>query len=298
MDKKKLTPDQQFFNDKTLELTKEIYNTCEEQINLLYNLQKKNRDDLLTEIAKILLSYNIVDNILSLSTTEKKKLYLDIGNSINKKIKTELKTETNSTKGMLLDAAELKYSTNNYIYSLGIDYKLTQAPEEVLNKIVDEKIDGEIWSDRLWSNKNELAKDLKVQVKKFLKGEINVNDIEKVIKTKYNSNASNTSRLVKTEITRVQSGANDYWAKEHNIEQQLFMATLDNRTSEICRSHDGQVFDIDDTNKPIPPLHPYCRSCLVNLPSKEWNPKMRLDNETKQNINWQSYEEWNKNKNL
>jgi SPP1 gp7 family putative phage head morphogenesis protein len=291
----KLTKDQQFFIDRTLEFTKEIYDKCEEQLNPLYNLQKKNRDKLLAEIAAILLSYHISDNILNLSAVDKKKLYLNISNSIAEKMKIELKVETNSTKGMLLDAAKLKYSTNNYIYSLGIDYKLTQAPEEVLNKIVDEKIDGEIWSKRIWSNKNDLANDLKIQVKKFLKGEINVNDIEKVIKTKYNANASNTSRLVKTEITRVQSASNDYWAKEHNIEQQLFMATLDNRTSEICRSHDGQVFDIDDADKPMPPLHPYCRSCLINLPNKDWKPKMRINNETKQNVDWGTYQEWESN---
>lgn len=89
---KKLTKDQQFFNDKTLEFTKEIYDRCEEQLNPLYNLQKKNRDDLLTEIAAIMLSYHISDNVLNLSAVDKKKLYLDISNSITEKIKVELKT--------------------------------------------------------------------------------------------------------------------------------------------------------------------------------------------------------------
>lgn len=81
-------------------------------------------------------------------------------------------------------------------------------------------------------------------------------------------------------------------AKDHDIKQQLFMATLDSKTSNICRSKDGLVFDIDDPNKPIPPLHPHCRSVLVNLVSKDWKPKQRYDNQSKQNIDWTTYEEW------
>ncbi|AGX43962.1 minor capsid protein [Clostridium saccharobutylicum] len=292
---KKLTKNQQLFIDKTLEFTEKLYSEDDNKINEVYKNQKKNRDDILTEIAKILLSCKIVDSLLSLTLVERKILNLKLGNIIDDAIKSELKNESNIMKDILSDTCLEKYSTNNYIYSLGTNFKLTQVPDKVLDKIINGKIDSDLWSDRLWSNKNEIAKNLKVQVKKFLQGDINVNDIEKVIKTKYNTNATNTNRLVKTEITRVQSASNDYWAKEHNINQQLFMATLDSKTSDKCRGYDGQVFDIDDSSKPVPPLHPYCRSCLVNLPNKDWNPKQRYDNQNKQNINWTTYNEWKDN---
>ena len=88
------------------------------------------------------------------------------------------------------------------------------------------------------------------------------------------------------------------WAKEHNIKKQLFCATLDRRTSKICQSLDGKVFNYDDSNKKIPPLHPNCRSCLIDI-IDGWKPKTRLDNETKQNINYQTYSEWkDKQKNI
>lgn len=288
---KKLTKDQQFFNDKTLEFAKDIYDKCEEQLTPIYSLQKKNRDDLLTEISKILLSYNIADNILKLSAVEKKKLYLDISNSITDKIKTELKVETNTTKNILLDATKLKYSTNNYIFSLGSDSKLTQAPEKTLDKIINEKIDGEIWSDRIWSKKNQLANDLKTQIKKFLKGEINVNDIEKVIKTKYNSSASDTKRLVNTEICRVQEQSNDVWQHDHNIEYVMYCATLDSHTCSECAELDGKVYKLDE--KPVEiPRHPNDRCTYISLPNADFKPSKRMDNETKQNIDWTTYTEW------
>jgi len=291
---KKLTKGQQFFNDKTLEFAKKLYDQNEDKINEAYKGQKQNRDILLTQIAKILLSYNIRDSILSLSADEKKKLYSDLSDLITENIKSELISETKLTKNVLLDVGKEKYNTNSYIYSLGADFELTQVDDDTLNNIINTKIEDKLWSDRLWENKNETCKDLKLQVKKFLKGNVNVNDIEKVIKDKYNSNAYNTKRLVQDNICRVQEGANDAWQHDHDIEYVMYMATLDGHVCYKCAPYDGEVFEVD--KKPVQiPQHPFCRCCYVSLPNKDWKPKMRFDNETKQNIDWQSYQEWHKN---
>lgn len=45
------------------------------------------------------------------------------------------------------------------------------------------------------------------------------------------------------------------------ISQELYVATLDSRTTAICRSLDGQTFDVGDG--PTPPLHFNCRSVRV-----------------------------------
>ncbi|URM40036.1 minor capsid protein [Acinetobacter sp. AS23] len=41
------------------------------------------------------------------------------------------------------------------------------------------------------------------------------------------------------------------------------VATLDGRTSKLCASLDGSVWEINDPAKRVPPLHPHCRSILV-----------------------------------
>lgn len=291
---KKLTESQLFFNDKTLEFAEELYNQNEDKINESYKGQKKNRDDILSEIAKILLSYKIVDNILSLNLIEKKKLYSELSDLINENIKSELKFETKLTKDILVDVGKEKYNINNYIYNLGIDFKLTQVDDNTLEKIINKKVENKLWSDRLWENKNNTCKDLKLQVKKFLKGEINVNDIENVIKGKYNVNAYNTKRLVQDNICRVQEGANDVWQHEHGIESVMYMATLDSHVCSKCARYDGKVFALDE--KPVQiPRHPFCRCVYISLVNNDWHPKMRIDNETKNNINWQSYQLWKGN---
>ena len=45
------------------------------------------------------------------------------------------------------------------------------------------------------------------------------------------------------------------------VDQWQFVATLDLRTSTVCKSNDGKVFDVGQG--PLPPLHPNCRSTAV-----------------------------------
>jgi len=44
------------------------------------------------------------------------------------------------------------------------------------------------------------------------------------------------------------------------LERAMFVATLDSRTTELCRSLNGRVYRLEDA--PRPPLHRNCRSVL------------------------------------
>ncbi len=52
-----------------------------------------------------------------------------------------------------------------------------------------------------------------------------------------------------------------YQANADIIDQELYVATLDGRTTPICRSLDGRRFDVGEG--PKPPMHPNCRSVRV-----------------------------------
>lgn len=326
-----LTEEEREYLYLQLDFTDQLNNKGDEQILEFHKEQKENRDSILSEIAKIMLSYPIIESVMSIGNSDKLKLKKQLNTLIQNKIQSELNAETLKTKELLKSIGKEKYNTNDYVQSIGdkvVDLpieneksfkipKNTNGPntpkeievdkegsngrddsiEDNLDKIINKKSDNKTWSDRLWNNKNDLQKELKTEIDNFLNGKTTVNEIEDKIKKKYNSNAYETKRLVHTEIARVQEEINQAWAKEHNIKYQLFMATLDYKTSERCRGLDGKVFQFDDSNKPIPPLHPFCRSTLVNMPNKDWRPSQRIDNETKERIDWQTYEEW-KNKNI
>ena len=53
--------------------------------------------------------------------------------------------------------------------------------------------------------------------------------------------------------------------RESGLEKYQILVTLDNRTSDICRSMDGKIFDVKDYNVSItaPPFHARCRSTTI-----------------------------------
>ena len=288
---------QQLFIDLKIKLTNEIYEKYSKQINEIARTQKKSVFTILDEIAKIILEYNVKDEVLDITIHEKAKLKKQMNKLINDVFKDEYKIEKDIITSTLNDVAKDSYYSSCYIYQLGISYTLKPVKQNVLNKIINKKIDGKTYSNRIWNNKNKVAKTLKKEINDFLNGKTDINSISKNIKNKFDIDYNISNRLVRTEIAKVQTQANEVWANEHNIKKQLFCATLDRRTSKICQSLDGKIYNFDDENKKIPPLHPNCRSCLIDI-IDGWKPKTRIDNETKQRINYKSYKEWKNEKNI
>lgn len=73
--------------------------------------------------------------------------------------------------------------------------------------------------------------------------------------------------VARTAATHVSAQARmaTFRANRDIVKQVRFIATLDARTSEICASHDGEVYSVD--SGPRPPLHPRCRSTVVPVVS-------------------------------
>lgn len=296
----KLSNEQQFYIGLTEGFNEELYNLSDSEINKILSKQKKDRDTLLNEIGKIILTYTIADNILSLSSNEKIKLSKKLNNVISDIFKAQIKDEIYKANDILTTIGLDKYYSNSYTLSLGLDFKLKKVTNKTLNRIIKKTIKGKNYSDRIWDNKNKVAKALRLEIKKFLNGEINLNQIEKVIKTRFNSNAKVTKRLVQNETSRVMNQVNEAFQEDHNIEYVIWSATLDDKTEDYDASLDGKVFRVDDDSRPIPitDTHVGCRCCYISLPSKDYRPSKRLDNKTKEKISYKTYKEWKEEQDL
>lgn len=296
----KVNEDQQFYVDLTEGFNKELYNLSDTEIDKILSKQKKDRDTLLNEVGKIILTYTIADNILDLSSSEKIKLSKKLNNVIVDIFRTQIKDEISKATDILTVIGLDKYYSNSYILNLGLDFKLKKVTDKTLNRIIKKTIKGKNYCDRIWDNKNKVAKALRLEIKKFLNGEINLNEIEKVVKTRFNSNAFNTKRLVQNETSRVMNQVNEAFQKEHNIEYVMWSATLDDKTEDYDASLDGKVFRVDDDSRPIPidDTHIGCRCCYISLPSKDYRPSKRLDNKTKEKISYKTYREWKSEQDL
>lgn len=290
-----LTEDEKEYLYLQLYFTDQLNNQADEQILELHKKQKENRDSILNEIAKIMLSYPVADSVMYIGSADKVKLKSGLNTLIQNKIQSEVNSETLKTKELLESTGRNKYDINNYINDIGmnVNWDIKPIEDKTLNDIINKKVDDKTWDDRLWDNKNDLQKDLKAEIDNFLNGKTTVNEIEDKIKKKYNENAYESKRLVQDNVARVQEGVNEQWRQDHNVEWVLYMATLCHKTCGKCSQYDGK--DYPANKKPVDlPQHPFCKCTYVNLLSKDWRPSQRLDNVTKEKVNWQTYEEWYK----
>jgi SPP1 gp7 family putative phage head morphogenesis protein len=158
--------------------------------------------------------------------------------------------------------------------------------------------DGSNFSARIWQDRDKLVRELQtVLTQGFIRGDAPQKMIN-AISDRMGVSRSAAARLILTESAYFagQSRIDSY--RELGVEQYKFMATLDKRTSSICRGMDGKVFALSEMEVGVnyPPLHAYCRS--TTIPHYEDNVKERIardeDGKAQTVPGNMTYEEWAK----
>lgn len=291
--KLKLNNNQKFFIEQQIGFSEELYEYGDYETNSFYEEQKRDREKILNRIGKIILIYGIANSYIKINRKNKSIEYNNISKIIDTVFSKQCIRESEKLKKVLFEVSHKKYNYNTYLMAIGSNIKVKNIKDSNIDKIINQNILGKNYKDRIWNNKEDAAKILKKEIKDFLNGNTDVNKIYKVVKNRFNSNAYKTKRLVENEISRVQNRINDAWEKEYNIEYVLYSATLDNRTCGDCSQYDGWVGKVSE--KPVTlPQHVKCRCCYVSLPCKDYNPKTRIDNVTKNIIPYVDYKTWKK----
>ncbi|MCL6458060.1 MAG: minor capsid protein [Gorillibacterium sp.] len=172
----------------------------------------------------------------------------------------ELAASTTGYVNTIKDA----YSMHMFDIQQGIElgFQFTPMPEKTVEAILKNPWSGKHFSKRIWGNTDVLAGLLSETITAgFMSGAGNakmVKDIQD--QTEVAKHAA--ARLVRTETTYMANAAEMETYDEAEIERYMYVATLDSRTSEVCRAHDRKVYNVKDAvpGKNMPPLHPYCRS--------------------------------------
>jgi SPP1 gp7 family putative phage head morphogenesis protein len=233
------------------EFIESLYDEAEEQIKEVYKEQKENRDNLLKEIALIMLTYTILDGLMSLTSKDKKKEYNRLSNIILNSAKGQGTIQVKVINDILISAVNKTFGFYSY-----------NAKLKDVRKIIEANLKGKHFSKRVWDNERDVAKHLKKQVENFLNGKVNANQIKKDIEKTYNTNAYNAKRLVETEVNRCSSNAFDRLCKETGVKKVRYNATLDGRICPECSPYDGKPFDFD--KKIELPQHALCR-CFYTI---------------------------------
>jgi SPP1 gp7 family putative phage head morphogenesis protein len=181
---------------------------------------------------------------------------------------------------------------------IGLSFNFAKINEKVIKTIITNPWSGEAYSKRIWKNRDKLVKNIrKTLTDGFIKGQSNQKMAENLSET-MNSGRKVAQRLVRTETTYVANKSTMEGYKECDIDKYRFLATLDSRTSSLCRSLDGKPFDVKDAKAGVnlPSMHGNCRSTTTPEFGQDYAQRIARDKKGK-NIfvkGDMSFDEWKK----
>ncbi|MCM1564914.1 MAG: minor capsid protein [Dehalobacter sp.] len=145
---------------------------------------------------------------------------------------------------------------------LGLGFNVAAMPARTIETILKNPWSGEHFSSRVWKNTDVLAEKITEVVTAGFQSGAGIRKMTLELENMSNLGKMAAARLVRTETTYMANAAEMESYKEAEIEEYIYIATLDNRTSEVCQEHDKQRYKVKDAvpGKNMPPLHPWCRS--------------------------------------
>lgn len=225
-------------------------------------------------------------------------------------MKSKVASLLNQEQKKLFDHLSNNFTSSYYkdLYELQriTGYKnINSLSKDFVNNILNTSWtnDGENFSDRIWKRKDKLLATLDTDLRQGLITGKRPDEITKVISDKLEVSKSNAKRLVLTESSAIHSQSRKAMYERMGVEKYEVVATLDLRTSHICRNLDGKVFDVKDYERGVtaPPYHVYCRSTTVpyyddDIQAEIENSRMARDPETGKSIRVEdlTYKEWYK----
>lgn len=154
----------------------------------------------------------------------------------------------------------------------GVRFPFTHIDHKVIDRMLRRNWSGAHYSRRIWGNTKRLANELKNELLVNLITGRTIREAAEVIRKIFNKGIKTAQRLVRTESNHIHSEMNAEAYEDASIGEYLYLATLDLRTSKICRSLDGKIFKVKDRQigKNFPPMHPWCRSTTIAVINREW----------------------------
>lgn len=192
------------------------------------------------------------------------------------------------------------------IYSIqkrtGYGFSFSNISQKQISQVLSMNWSGSHYSQRIWKNTQELSRTLKQELLVSLLTGRTDRETSEVIMNRCGAGAMQARRLVRTESCFLSGELTARSYEECGIEKYRYLATLDLRTSKICRELDGKIFSMKDrkAGKNYPPMHPWCRSTTIsvidedelrNMKRRAYNPKTGRTETVPANM---TYDQWYK----
>lgn len=143
------------------------------------------------------------------------------------------------------------------------DFMIPNA--RAIEELVKYPFNGADYSERLWRHQEDLTFKLKEALTNmFVEGKTPY-DYKDQFASLFQVKRNEAYRLLDTEHAYIAEAASQAAYEAEGIEEYKVNATLDTKTSKICREMDGKIFKVSERKegKNCPPFHPYCRTTTV-----------------------------------
>lgn len=180
---------------------------------------------------------------------------------------------------LLINIYNDSYYRTIYEIQKGVGIGISFAKAENVKKIVQMPWLEENYSQRIWKDNARLVQQLQTQITQAIIRGDSTKDIAKTIADRMQVGYHNAERLVRTEASHVQNEASfDGYKASGVVQKYEYLATLDSRTSQMCRTMDNRVFLLSEKEVGVnfPPLHPSCRSTTLPYFDDEIDPGERI----------------------
>ncbi len=153
----------------------------------------------------------------------------------------------------------------NVQQGVNVGWSLMNLDTNRINKVISKPwaTDGLNFSERIWGkHRPTLVNELHTKLtQSIIRGENPKNLVNDFAK-RFNVSKSQAKNLIMTESAFFASASRKDCFSDLDVEKYEIIATLDLRTSNICRELDGKIFDMKDYQVGItaPPFHCRCRT--------------------------------------
>ena len=156
----------------------------------------------------------------------------------------------------------------NTIFELQKAYEVSSSFSKIdkdkLEKIISKPwaADGRNFSERIWSSKGQLINEVHTALTQMCALGQGPDKAIKHISKSMNVSKSQAANLVMTESAFFSTASQKSAYKDLEVEEYENVATLDKRTSDVCREMDGTHYKVSDMEPGVnaPPFHCRCRT--------------------------------------
>jgi SPP1 gp7 family putative phage head morphogenesis protein len=177
---------------------------------------------------------------------------------------------------------------------IGAGVTVAALTDETMKGVLTYNWSGKEFSNRIWDHQSGALTTIKKELEKSFASGRSIHKTTKAIMEATGVEYSRAEALVRTESNFFHGlAANNSYA-DSEIEKFEVLATLDGKTSSICREQDGKIYDVKDYQPGVNanPFHVRCRSTTIPW----FDESEYMDGEQRQSANGlidsMTYEEW------